>query len=65
MKEETKIFMSKIMIMLEKQLSDIDQDYNTEGISERERKGIEIEKKEILSEYLKAKKCFNWLDNLR
>lgn len=63
-KEETKLLIAKTIIMFERQLGEIEQDSWNNEISERERKGLEIEKAECINTILEAKKCFNWIDSI-
>jgi len=61
MKEETKLILARVMIMQEKQLCHIEQDLCNEELSDREIKGLKVERKELLKELANTRSCFNWV----
>lgn len=65
MKEETKLWLSKVIIKLEESLSYIEQDEGNSGLNEREKKGLIVEKEEILTQLGNAKKCFHWVNSIK
>jgi hypothetical protein len=64
-KEETKLLLSKTLIMLESQLGEMEQDNWNEHLNERERKGLRIEMKECVQEINNVKECFHWVNGLK
>jgi len=64
-KEETKLILSKTLIMLERQLGEMEQDMWNEHMDERTRKGLVIEIKECVQEINNVKKCSHWVNGLK
>ena len=64
-KEETKLLLSKTLIMLERQLGEMEQDMWNEHMDERTRKGLVIEIKECVQEINNVKKCFHWVNSIK
>lgn len=63
-KEETKLLLSKKLIMLERQLGEMQQDNWNEHLDERTRKGLAVEIKECVQEINNVKECFHWVNTL-
>ena len=64
-KEETKLLLSKTLIMLERQLGEMEQDNWNEYLDERTRKGLVIEIKECVQEINNVKECFHWVNAIK
>ncbi len=64
-KEETKLLLSKTLIMLERQLGEMEQDMWNEHMDERTRKGLVIEITECIQEINNVKKCFHWVNSIK
>ena len=64
-KEETKLLLSKTLIMLERQLGEMEQDNWNEYLDERTRKGLAIEIKECVQEINNVKECFHWVNAIK
>ena len=64
-KEETKLLLSKTLIMLERQLGEMEQDTWNEYLDERTRKGLAIEIKECVQEINNVKECFHWVNAIK
>ncbi len=63
-KEETKLLLSKTLVMLERQLGEMEQDTWNGKLNERERKGVLVEMHECAKEILNVKECLHWVDSL-
>lgn len=63
-KEETKLWLSKVINRLEDSLTYIEQDEGNSGLSEHEKKGLKVEKKQTMKELTDAKKCLKWVKSL-
>ena len=64
-KEETKLLLSKTLIMIERQLGEMEQDMWNEHMDERTRKGLVIEIAECVQEINNVKECFNWVNSIK
>jgi len=64
-KEETKLLLSKTLIMLERQLGEMEQDSWNEHLSERDREDLLIEIRECMQEINNVKECFHWIKSLQ
>ena len=54
-----------LLIKIEKDIFNLDQDYNCGELNERERKSIVIEMEELAKEYADIKRCFYWVDSIK
>jgi len=64
MKDKTRFYLARLMIMMEKEISNIDQSISSGGINKYEEIGLRAEKSELLDNYYELKKCHNWVASL-
>lgn len=61
MKDRTKFYLAKLMIMVEKDMGYLEENLHSGDLSPLERKGTEVEQLEYAKELAELRKCHDWV----